>query len=156
MAKANIANLVTGTKAFFLANLPAQLRLIETEKADGVALPDPKIHLIGFSDLFTGTDYPLVCYVADTMAFDMEQMAEWRNPEIDILVSLVHSRPETLETILLRYSDAWVNCLAADRSLGGICDFSYFTEMDWGHPGGDDKTHAVLAMKLHIDKEYHP
>jgi len=153
MSKANLYAMVTGLKTYVTAGLPAQLRLVELELADGVKLPDPKVHVLGWSDPFTSTDYPMVSYMAATPELDPVIMTEWLNPEIDIMVSLVHAKPETLELILLRYYDALTNLIRADRSIGGACDNSFFTGQALGHPGGDDKGHAILYLTLKMEKE---
>ncbi len=153
MSKANLYAMVNGLKTYVTTGLPAQLHLVELELADGVKLPDPKLHFLGWCDPFTATDYPMICYIAATPELDPVIMAEWLNPEIDIMVSLNHSKPETLEKILLRYYDALTNLIRVDRSIGGICDNSYFTGQALGHPGGDDKTHAILYLTLKMLKE---
>jgi hypothetical protein len=158
MAKANIRNMVVGLKTFVTANLPAQLRLIELELADGIKLPDPQVHFVGFRNLFTDTFlFPRICYVCDALNPDIGgPMVDWTNPDVDILVSFTHSNPDTLEEILLRYSDAFNNLIISDRTIGGVSILSYLTAMDWGHPGGDDKGHAALFMTLRMEREIRP
>jgi hypothetical protein len=158
MAKANIRAMVHGLKTFVTANLPAQLRLIEAELADGIKLPDPAQHFVGFRNLFVDTmPFPRICYVVDSLNPDTDApMVDWTNPEVDILVSFTHSNPETLEEILLRYSDAFNNLVHSDRTIGGVSIISYITAMDWAHPGGDDKTHAALFLTLQMRREVRP
>jgi hypothetical protein len=152
--KANIWNMFEGLKDFVEDGLPDALREVEVEMTDGVLLPDPKQHVLGYKDLFSADAYPLVCYIASEGPVEAAAMhGQWLNPQAVILVSLVHNKPDVLEKILLRYSDAFVNLLSSDESLGGVCDTSQLESIDWGHAGGEDKTHAILSLSLRMTKE---
>lgn len=151
---ANLYDMTVGLKTFVTAGIPAKLRLIELELADGVALPDPKLHVLGYRDLFTSTDYPLLCYIAASMtAEDGAMHGEWLNLNVSVLASFVHAKPEVLEKIILRYADAFMNLIGSDESIGGVCHTSRLTDIDWGHPGGDDKSHGVIALNVFMQKE---
>lgn len=154
MAKANLYAMAVGVKAYMTANLPAQLRLIEAELADGVKLPNPATHSLGIADLLANTAArPLVCYVLTVVEHDPQIMAEWRTVSLDILVDLVNSQADSLELVLLRYADAVSNLIAADRSIGGACNLSWISDMKLGHPGGDDKGKAVLITTVQMQQE---
>lgn len=151
---AHIWGMFDGLKAYVEDGLPDRLREVEAELDDGVTLPDPKLHVLGYSDLFSSNAYPLICYVAAEGPVEPgASHSNWLNPLAMILVSLHENRPEVLEKILLRYSDAFVSLLSSDESLGGVCDTSQLESIDWGHGGGEDKTHAVLALSLRMTKE---
>lgn len=150
--KANLRDMVHGLKDFVEAGLPAQLRLVETELANGIALPDPKIHHVGFMDPFTAQNLPLIYYLALFPETEQVIQAEWLDPRIEILTVLTHSKPATLEEMLLEYFDAQLNLFASDRSCGGHCDNSEVVEQQLGHPGGDDATHAVIALTIQMHK----
>lgn len=153
--KANFYRMILDTKAFFEVELPAQLRLLETE-VGGITLPDPVKHIVGYEDLFSGK-CPRICYVSATAAAEAESQGEYlANPLITILAAFTNEKPDVLEQVLLLYTDAFANAVESDEGLGGACDISQIETIDWGHPGGDDKTKAVLALGLRLEKNSRP
>lgn len=59
-----------------------------------------------------------------------------------------HSVPATLEKALLGYADALVNLVGENEDLGGICDVSEITYVDFYHgaPGAKDIGVVVVTI----------
>ncbi len=149
--KAHIWSMFNGLKSFITSGLPAQLRAIEAEIGDGIVLPDPAKHVLGYADLFNSDRYPLVCYIwGNTPVEGQTTKSDELSPLALILVSFRHSNPDTLESILLRYPSAFLNLCGADPGLGGTCETSQIEMIDPGHPGGETKEHGVIAISLRM------
>jgi hypothetical protein len=153
MAEANFDRVAEGVKTYFTTAIPVALRAIEKELADGVTLPDPKLHTIGYPTTFRSTDYPVDSYVAGQTGHEFYMQSEVIYLDVDVIVAMVGSQPENLEKICLRYGDALCNAVRADRSLGAICDVAWVTSVQWGHPGGDDKQHAAVMATVRMQNE---
>lgn len=133
--KANVYGMVVGLQQYIEDNLPSALRDVEAEISDEVGLPDPKLYSIGYQDLFSSNSYPLLCCVAGSLTVEDAAMhAQVLDLTVSVLVSFVHQKPAVLEEILVRYADAFLNTLGVDESIGGVCQYSRITDIDWGHP----------------------
>ena len=70
---------------------------------------------------------------------------------INIMVNMAFS--DNFSRILVRYCDALVDCLAADRTFGGICTASSLESCDKFEEPVGDKARGVVAATLDITIE---
>jgi hypothetical protein len=154
MSKANVYNTIKGVDSFLQAGYPAQLRLIEVEEGGGLLLTDPSEYVLGYRDPYGSAHYPLVATIAVNATNEAAGPgSEFWTPTLDILIAIQHSQPAELEKNLLYYTDALINLLSSDESIGGVCDVSYVNGIQWFHGALEAKNQAIVIVTINLQKE---
>jgi hypothetical protein len=149
VSKANMYALMVGLKTFIAANLPTYLRLVEAEI--GIAITDPADHVMGYREALSADRYPTAFYIAaDASPEPSGQGSQWLPLSADLIVAYRHSTPATLEKALLGYADALLDLVGDNVDLGGICDVSQITYIDFFHgaPGAKDIGVVVASITM--------
>ncbi len=147
---------VIGLRTYMRSTLGPELGLVGAELGVTIPVPDAADHYIGRRDPFNLNRCPAVFYPAAALSPEPAgqhggmESAQLMPLRIDIVVIFKHSKPDQLELCLLGCSDALVNLIAADPSIGGVCDEAVIEYLDWEHA---DSELGALVASLIMSKE---
>ena len=144
-------DMLFGLKNFVINNVEDRLIEIETEKNDGIALPNFVGYGIGYRDPFSQTKYPYIMFVPDEGSPEPSaNKAEEENISVDIVLVLTDTDPDRLTIQIMRYTDAIRGIVNEDGDLGGLALFAQINNMRWfsAAPGNRDLAIAVIRAEI--------
>lgn len=147
-----LEDVLLGFASYAETNLPTYLEEINTAKADGIELSDFEEYTPGWKTVFGRTRYPVMLFAPDLAEIELSaNRAEYIYFPIDVFQGVKHSKPNTLIRLQLRYADAFRNLMMADRTLGGLVEFSEIESVDpyFGEEGlGVNVIRARLTIEV--------
>ena len=139
--------LYTGARDFCNANFAGYLSAIDTK------LTAPEFEL-GYSSVFGRTRYPAAVLVQGPGGQEpAATLASQIDTELTCAIAIKESRPDKLQTNMLRYTDAMYDMLREDATLGGLCDEAIITELIPYQGDPEDKAIAVLVFTISLSVE---
>jgi len=139
--------LYTGARDWLNANFAGYLSAIDKK------LKAPTFEL-GYSSLFGRTSYPAAILVQGPGGqAPAATLASQIDTELTVGIAFKESRPEKLQTNMLRYTDAMYDMLREDATLGGLCDEAIVEELIPYQGDPEDQEIAVLIFTISISVE---
>lgn len=142
-----LERLYDGVKDYFNTNYATHLAEIDKK------LTTPMFEL-GYSPLFGRTHYPAGVIAQGVSGEEpIANKAADIGTELTCAIAIRESRPAKLQTNMLRYSDAMLDMVREDRTLGGICYEAVVNEVVPYQGDPQDKQIAVLVFTITINEE---
>lgn len=111
-------------------------------------------YVFGESDWMSRTKYPVIFCTVDyvrqeTSAVGDEQVLV----ALDLVIAHTSSRPDTLETNMLDYTDCMLQLVRDDHTFNGACHVGEFVSSDLYSGSQNDRDMAVAIVSFLLRKE---
>jgi len=117
------------------------------------SLPVPQ-YAFGGRDWFSRMKYPALFLTVDYARQETESMlGEELRVALDLVLVQTAAKPETLQAQILGYTDAMLELIRDDHTLGGACQIGEFVASDLYAGAADGPDLAIAMMSILLRKE---
>lgn len=111
-------------------------------------------YAFGVADWFSRMKYPVLFATLDYVRQVTEsQQGEMLEIALNLVVVHTGSKPDTLETQMIGYTDALLELLRDDHTFGGACEIGEFALSDLYAGAQDSRELAIAIMTILLRKE---
>ena len=129
-------------------NVGAQLTAIETDKGDGISLPDFESHGMGYRNPFSVTRWPYVMFIHEDAPIEQSGIhGELETLNAYVMFVLKHKNRDELTKMDFRYADAIRAVISANIDLGGAVLEAQVAHIDWS-PASEDMSVGLVRVEI--------
>jgi len=111
-------------------------------------------YIFGESSWFSRMKYPAMFLTVDSVRQETSsQLAEELSVQLDLVIVHTSSRPDTLETNMLDYTDCMLQLLRDDHTMNEACEIGEFVASELYAGSENDRDIAVAIVTLLLRKE---